>query len=117
MRVLVTAVKNRPSKRASRLRRACSQVRSSGRGGAGGCMQQRLAPGDALDSPFSDINGQAQYQPGWTDWRPVTPVLPFAYSGGNDMRFRQGWWLTVAGFVVLAGSATGRLGLNVDVVA
>jgi hypothetical protein len=30
MPVLVTAVKNRPSKRGSRLKRACSQTRESG---------------------------------------------------------------------------------------
>jgi hypothetical protein len=36
MRVLVTAMKNNPSKRGSRLRRACSQTRWGGRAVASG---------------------------------------------------------------------------------
>src|SRR5690349_15192702 len=56
MRVLVTAVKNSPSKRASRLRRACSQAWWSGRVACDGDMRCRLAPRPLRYSPFSDIN-------------------------------------------------------------
>src|SRR3546814_16388897 len=82
MRVLVTAMKNSPSKRGSRLSRACSQTRRGGRAvDSGEGMRCRLAPRRRADSPDSDIDAGAVEMDDQERVGDVTPTYEPTFHG------------------------------------
>src|SRR4249919_544792 len=86
MPVLVTAVKNKPSKRGSRLSRACSQTWSARAASAvGGAvdMEVRLASDRPPDSPDSDIDVWLEKQV-----RLPVAVAPLRASRARDFPIR-----------------------------